>query len=67
LIGYESTHATIATAGWSESLDKEQIEELEEKGLEVMQGWDQKFWEIEREAERQGWAKVCYLIHVQWK
>lgn len=61
LIGYEANQSGIATSGWSENASKEDVRTWENKGEEAMKGWQEEFWRIEREGEREGWMKVCHL------
>jgi hypothetical protein len=57
LIGYEAIHGA-APSGWSEGRSKEDVRELEAKAAEVMEDWQDAFWDVERATERRGWAKV---------
>ncbi len=56
LIGYELTKGQ-PEPGFTSSLTRDEVKELSKLGSEVVQGWDKSFWEIEREAEMQGWMK----------
>ena len=58
LIGYEAAHSTIAMSGWSDGASKEDVQKWEGKGLELMEGWDEEYWRVEREGERAGCLKV---------
>nr|XP_019007539.1 uncharacterized protein I206_07801 [Kwoniella pini CBS 10737]OCF46320.1 hypothetical protein I206_07801 [Kwoniella pini CBS 10737] len=57
ILGYEAIHSKVPFAGYSEALSKETRKEWEEKGKEVISGFEERFWEIEREVERNGWLK----------
>lgn len=60
IIGFEAEQGKVGIAdGWSEGATKEDVSRWEAKMGEVMEGWDAEFWRLEREAERQGWLKVC--------
>lgn len=50
-----------AESGWSEGVSKEGLEEWSDKADEVLGGWDKRFFEREREVERDGWMKVSRL------
>lgn len=59
LIGYEAIHGVgSAKKGWSEGVTADDVEEWSGKGKEVMSGFEDKFYEVEREGERQGWMNV---------
>jgi hypothetical protein len=57
LIGYESIHGEIKK-GFSEGVTKQDVEEWSEKGIEVMEGFEEEFIKVEKEGERVGWMKV---------
>jgi hypothetical protein len=57
LIGYESIHGEIKK-GFSEGVTKQDVEEWSEKGIEVMEGFEEEFMKVEKEGERVGWMKV---------
>ncbi|OCF60968.1 hypothetical protein L486_00612 [Kwoniella mangroviensis CBS 10435] len=57
ILGYEAFHSSTPIQGYSEGLSKETKKEWEEKGLEVFKGFEERFWEIEREEEKRGWAR----------
>ncbi|ORY26317.1 hypothetical protein BCR39DRAFT_258354 [Naematelia encephala] len=55
LIGYESIHSRPASAGWSDGISKDDIASWSKQGTEVIAGWEERYWVIERERERSGW------------
>jgi hypothetical protein len=60
LIGYESINgSTSLKEGFSEGITSEEVDEWSKKGMEVMSGFEEEFYTVEREAERKGWMKVC--------
>lgn len=59
VIGYEALHGGAPISdGWHEGATKDKVEKWEEKTREVMKGWEDDFWEVERKTERAGWLKV---------
>ncbi|WVQ79670.1 hypothetical protein IAT38_001770 [Cryptococcus sp. DSM 104549] len=56
LVGYASLNGSVPK-GFREGANKEDIEEWADKGIEVLDGWDKTFWDIERDAEQAGWSK----------
>jgi uncharacterized protein YdiU (UPF0061 family) len=57
LIGYEALHGP-APSGWSDGKTKDDVKEWKAKAEEEMKDWQDLFWDVEREGERQGWLKV---------
>ena len=57
LIGYEALHGPAA-AGWSDGKTKDDVKEWKAKAEEEMEDWQDAFWDVEREDEKQGWLKV---------
>jgi uncharacterized protein YdiU (UPF0061 family) len=63
LIGYEASNPSTPLApGFSEGKTAEDVEEWTEKGAEVMKGFEEEYYSIEKEAERVGWMKVSPTI-----
>lgn len=60
LIGYESLEG-YPTPGFADEATKDDVEEWSEKGLEVMQGFEEEYFKVERQAEQEGWIKVSPL------
>lgn len=59
LIGYESLNpSTPLTAGFSDGKTANDVKEWTAKGKLVMQGFEEEYYRIEKEAERLGWMKV---------
>lgn len=59
LIGYEALYpSTLLASGFSEGKTADDVEEWSDKGAEVMKGFEEEYYHIEKEAERQGWMKV---------
>lgn len=63
LIGYEALNGSIKST-YHEGATKDDVEEWDEKGLEVMKGWEEGFWEVERSGERDGWLKVSSFVRI---
>jgi hypothetical protein len=64
VIGYEALHGGAPISdGWHEGVTKDKVEKWEEKTREVMKGWEDEFWEVERKTERAGWLKVGGVKH----
>ena len=57
LVGYENLHGP-PSSGFSASANADDVEEWAEKGMEVMQGFEEEYYRIERQAEQEGWMKV---------
>jgi hypothetical protein len=60
LIGYESIngHQSLKE-GFSEGITSKEVDEWSKKGMEVMGGFEEEFYKVERDAEKKGWMKVC--------
>ena len=59
LIGYEALHGP-ATSGWAEGKTSDDVDTWEAKAKEVLKGWEEEYYRIEKEGEQQGWRKVCH-------
>ncbi|WRT66658.1 uncharacterized protein IL334_003618 [Kwoniella shivajii] len=57
IIGYEAIHSSPPPQGYAIDLSKEKRKEWDEKGQEVTKGFEEKYWETERQVERNGWLK----------
>jgi hypothetical protein len=55
LIGYESINGPTSLKG----ITSKEVDEWSKKGMEVMDGFEEEFYKVEREAEKKGWMKVC--------
>lgn len=64
LIGYEALKGP-ATKGWSEGATAEDVEDWIDKGREVMKGFEDDFYAVERAGETAGWMKVS-SVGVIW-
>jgi len=42
------------------------VEEWNKKGMEVMAGFEEEFYRVEREAEKNGWMKVCPVTSLSY-
>nr|XP_018262752.1 uncharacterized protein I303_04232 [Kwoniella dejecticola CBS 10117]OBR84910.1 hypothetical protein I303_04232 [Kwoniella dejecticola CBS 10117] len=57
ILGYEAIHSKLPSVGYSEGLSPENRKEWEAKGKQVMEGFEDRFWDVEREVEKNGWMK----------
>ena len=62
IIGYENLHRT-PSAGWSDGKTKDDVTAWNEKAEEVMKGWEEGFWNVEKRCEKAGWSKVCKHVN----
>lgn len=61
LVGFEALKGSEAlVAGFADNATKEDVEEWTDKGLEVMEGFEEEYYKIERNAEQEGWMKVSH-------
>jgi uncharacterized protein YdiU (UPF0061 family) len=58
LIGYELEHGQPAAEGWAEGRTPEDVRGWSDRAMREMQGWEEEYWRVERDAERRGWGKV---------
>ncbi|KAK8864677.1 hypothetical protein IAR55_001929 [Kwoniella newhampshirensis] len=56
VIGYDAIHSSVP-AGYSNGASKAEITKWEKKAAEIMQGWERRFGEIQKDGERKGWLK----------
>ncbi|WWD17013.1 hypothetical protein CI109_101449 [Kwoniella shandongensis] len=56
VIGYDAIHSLVPV-GYSEGASKDDIKSWEEKSKEVMQGWEGRFRDIEKDEEKKGWLR----------
>lgn len=57
LIGYEALKGTLAS-GFAAIATTDDVEEWTERGMEIMKGFEEEYFKIERDAEQKGWMKV---------
>lgn len=46
-----------------ESVTAETVQELTEVAMQEMEGWEEGYWKIQREAEARGWRRVSCRCH----
>lgn len=66
LVGFEALKGTEAlVAGFADNATKDDVEEWTDKGLEIMEGFEEEYFKIERNAEQEGWMKASPRVSVR--